>query len=78
MFVGFLDMAYAFLLFWPANVLPVPVLLVLMQLFIPLNTLLGKWFCGRNEFGKHMMISGVIILSSLISYLSLIKDFRNE
>ena len=29
-FVGFLDMAYAFLLFWPANVLPVPVLLVLM------------------------------------------------
>lgn len=46
-FVGLLDMAYAFCLFWPANVIPIFVLTCSMQLFIPLNTLLGNLLCGR-------------------------------
>ena len=31
-FVGALDMGFAFCLFWPANLIPAPVVLIFMQL----------------------------------------------
>ena len=39
-FCGCLDMIKSFCLFWPANALPIWLLISLMQLFIPLNMLL--------------------------------------
>jgi hypothetical protein len=37
--IGSIDMLYTFLLFWPATVLPVLLLVTLLQFFIPMNML---------------------------------------
>jgi hypothetical protein len=62
--VGMLDMLYAFFLFWPANVIPVWMLLVLLQLFIPLNMLVRRGCLGLSHFKVHSM-SALIILAAI-------------
>ena len=75
-FVGLLDMSYAFCLFWPANVLPIFVLVCQMQLFIPLNTLLGRCCCARPEYKKHILIAFLIITGAVLSFVSYVKDIE--
>jgi len=40
--IGLLDMLYAFFLFWPANILPLYLLVALLQIYIPLNILMRQ------------------------------------
>ena len=69
-----LDMLYAFFLFWPANVIPVWSLLILLQLFIPFNMLLRSSCIGLEHYGVHT-IAGVIVFAAVgISML----DFTTE
>ena len=60
-FVGSLDMLYAFCLFWPANLIPAPVILLFMQLTIPFNTLMGRYVFKHEEFKRHVVISIIIL-----------------
>lgn len=71
-------MSYAFCLFWPANVLPVFVLVCQMQLFIPLNTLFGRACCGRPEYKKHIAIAFLIIAGVILSFVSYVKDLVGQ
>lgn len=69
--IGMLDMLYAFLLFWPANVIPVWMLLVLLQLFIPCELFLRNVCIGLKHYPTHW-IAGLIILAAVcISLLNL-------
>ena len=61
-FVGSLDMMYVFCLFWPANLIPAPVILLLMQLSIPINTLMGRYIFKHEEFKRHIYISIIIMV----------------
>lgn len=56
-------MFYAFLLFWPANVIPIWLLITLLQFFIPLNMLMRSCCVGKSHYKTHV-ISGFIILSA--------------
>jgi len=69
--VGLMDMGYAFCLFWPANILPIFIIVCQMQLFIPLDTLFGKLICGKQEFMKHVIISVVILFGVGFSFVSM-------
>lgn len=67
--VGMLDMLYAFFLFWPANVIPVWMLLVLLQLFIPLQMLVRSACIGLKHYKTHTIASLVILTAVCISML---------
>jgi hypothetical protein len=75
-FVGALDMSYALCTFWPANQMPVSVLCVMMQLFIPLNTFMNIFGCGREEYKRHLLTSCVIIVGVVLSLCSIYKSFH--
>ena len=76
-FVGILDMAYQFCLFWPANLVPIYVLMVFMQLFLPLNTLMSKFCCGRDEHKKHIFLSLFILIGIFVSLGGLNEIFKD-
>jgi hypothetical protein len=61
-------MSYAFFLFWPANVMPVWLLIVLLQLFIPLNTLMRSCCVGLKHFKIHIISSLIILIGVGISF----------
>lgn len=44
--IGAIDMIRAVLLFWPANVLPLYLLITLLQIYIPLNYLMRQLVVG--------------------------------
>ena len=67
-FIGLLDTFYAFFRFWPANVMPVWLLIILLQLFIPLNTLLRSSCVGLKHYKIHMFSSLIIIVGCAISF----------
>lgn len=55
----------AFFLFWPANVIPIWLLIILMQLFIPLKMFIGA--CLKSvEYYKIHIYSSLIILFGII------------
>ena len=54
-------MTYAFLLFWPSNVISPWLMISLLQFFIPLN-LFFRRFCSGITFYKLHLISGLVIL----------------
>ena len=58
-------MLYAFFLFWPANVIPVYLLITLLQFFIPLNMLFRSCCIGLTHYTKHM-VAGLIIAGAVI------------
>merc|ERR1712166_780576 len=65
MLVGFLDMTYAFLLFWPANSFPIWIMVSLLQLFIPLNMLI-RYVTMELRFQRNHYIAGGIILAAIV------------
>ena len=77
-FVGLLDMAYAFCLFWPANVIPIFVLTCCMQFFIPLNTILGSLLCGRPQYKKHVWIALYIVAGIMLSFSGYMSSIKND
>lgn len=66
-------MAYAFLLFWPANVMPVWLMVTLMQLFIPFKLFLSMYFNKLQYYPKHMLAAGGILVAVAINLVNL-KD----
>ena len=58
-------MLYAFFLFWPANVVPVWMLVTLLQFFIPLNMLFRSCCIGMKHHPQHY-IAGLIILVAVV------------
>ena len=79
MIVGILDMLYAFFLFWPANVLPIWLLITLLQLFIPLN-LLVRGCCVKVATYKTHILAGFIISSAVALNLLLFiyEEYKTE
>lgn len=61
-------MLYAFLLFWPATVLPILLLITLLQFFIPMN-MLFRTLMGLEHHKIHIVATSVIILATLISLI---------
>jgi hypothetical protein len=59
-------MVYAFLLFWPANVISPWLMVSLLQFFIPLNLYFKACFSGLQYYRVHMVASFVIILGVAI------------
>lgn len=61
-------MLYAFLLFWPATVLPVLLLITLLQFFIPMN-MLFRTVMGLQHYNIHIVATSVIILATIIGLI---------
>jgi len=70
-FIGCLDMFYAFFLFWPANVIPMWHLIILLQLFIPLNMFLRSCCVGLKHYKIHVYASLVILIGVSVSLLDI-------
>ena len=62
-------MLYAFFLFWPANVLPVWMLVSLLQAFIPLNMLFRSCCIGLKHYTIHVVAGFVIVIAVLLNML---------
>jgi len=60
-------MWYAFFLFWPANMLPIWLLVSLLQFFIPLNMLFRSCCLGLKHYTVHAIASFVIMAAALIN-----------
>jgi predicted metallopeptidase len=56
-------MMRAVLLFWPANVLPLYLLITLLQIYIPLNYLMRQLVVGVKQHKKHTFAALTILLS---------------
>lgn len=61
--IGAIDMARAVLLFWPANVLPLYLLITLLQIYIPLNYLMRQLVVGVKQHKKHTFAALTILLA---------------
>jgi hypothetical protein len=59
-------MLYAFLLFWPAAVLPVLLLVSLLQFFIPVNMFL-RALMGLKHHKRHVLAAISIVIAVVIS-----------
>lgn len=57
-------MLYAFFLFWPANMIPLWLLISLLQFFIPLNMLFRSCCIGLKHYMIHC-IAGFIIFAAV-------------
>ena len=76
--VGALDMGYAFCLYWPADIIPILVLVCQMQLFIPLDTLFSKLVCGRKEKTKHVLVALFTLFGTTMSLISFLRNADNN
>lgn len=63
-FIGLLDMLYAFFLFWPANVIPIFLLITMLQFFIPFNMLVRSCCIGLRHYTVHA-IAGLVIFAAV-------------
>ena len=72
-FIGMLDMLYAFFLFWPANVIPIWLLISMLQFFIPFNMLVRSCVLGLRHYQIHALAGFVIFAAVCINLL----DFTN-
>jgi hypothetical protein len=70
--VGCLDMLKSFLLFWPANVMPLWLLVGMLQLFIPLNMLM-RTCCIQDvlHYGVHWGSALVIFIGVIVCMMTL-------
>ena len=70
--VSIIDLLKAFFLFWPANTMPMWLLISLLQLFIPLNLLL-KSFCidGVQHYKIHWIAACIIFVGCIINMFTL-------
>ena len=76
--VGALDMGFAFCLYWPADIIPILVLVCQMQLFIPLDTLFSKLVCGRKEKTKHVLVALFTLFGTTMSLISFLRNADNN
>ena len=67
-----MDMLYAFFLFWPANIIPLWLLVSLLQFFIPLNMIFRSCCMRLKHFYMHM-VAGFIILCAIVTNMIDIK-----
>ena len=70
--VSIIDLLKAFFLFWPANAMPMWLLISLLQLFIPLNMLL-KSFCidGVQHHKIHWIAALIIMVGCIVNMVTL-------
>ncbi|CAI2366818.1 unnamed protein product [Moneuplotes crassus] len=59
--ISVLDIFYVFFLFWSANTIPIAALICLLQLFIPFNMIIRRFFLNQPHNLIHW-ISGSLIL----------------
>lgn len=71
-FVGCLDMMKSFFLFWPANVMPLWLLVAMLQMFIPLNMILRSC-CIQNvlHYNVHWISALTIFVGCIVSMMTL-------
>jgi len=65
-------MLYAFFLFWPANVLPLYLLIALLQIFIPLNIWMRLLIMQSEQHKKHNLAAAIIIIALVVNSFVLI------
>ena len=70
-------MLYAFFLFWPANMIPIWLLVSLLQFFIPLNMLFRSCCIGLKHYTTHV-IAGFIILVAVVLNMVDITDSKED
>src|SRR5947209_2226013 len=68
-------MFYAFFLFWPANVIPIWVIISLLQLFIPLNLLLRSCCIGLKHKKLHVAAALVILIGVGVNLIDFSYDY---
>lgn len=76
--IGMLDMLYAFFLFWPANVIPVYLLISLLQFFIPLNMLFRSCCIGLKHYTKHVLAGFVILVAVVLNMIDITEDTQHK
>ena len=64
-------MLYAFFLFWPANVIPIWELVILLQLFIPINMLFRRCCIGLKHYTTHVIAGLVIVIATVLNMIDL-------
>jgi hypothetical protein len=64
-------MIYAFLLFWPANVISPWLMVSLLQFFIPLNLYFKACFSGFQYYRVHFAASFIILLGVGVNMIEL-------
>lgn len=70
--IGSIDMLYTFLLFWPATVLPVLLLVTLLQFFIPMN-MLFRSLAGQKHNKVHIGAAMIILVATLVGLVGVTK-----
>ena len=77
--VGCIDMLKSFFLFWPANVMPIWLLVSMLQLFIPLNMILRSC-CINNvlHYNIHWISALVIIVGCIVSAITLQQEYNED
>uniref|UniRef100_A0A7S3IV51 Uncharacterized protein n=1 Tax=Strombidium inclinatum TaxID=197538 RepID=A0A7S3IV51_9SPIT len=76
--IGLVDMLKAFFLIWPANVIPLWLLISLLQLFIPLNLMLRS--CCIEEVSHkwvHWLMSLVILAGAIYNMFTMSESLAN-
>lgn len=68
-------MLYAFFLFWPANVLPLYLLIALLQIYIPLNILTRSLFMESDQYTKHKIASLIITVAVIMNSFVLVNEW---
>lgn len=72
--IGVCDMFYAFFVFWPANTIPMWLLVTLLQFFIPLNMFI-RHAAMKLKFHRMQLIAGVIIMIAvLVNFMDLLQE----
>ena len=70
-------MLYAFFLFWPANIIPIWLLVSLLQFFIPLNMLFRTCCIGLKHYIKHV-VAGFIICTAVVLNMIDVTDSKDD
>lgn len=64
-------MLYAFFLFWPANMIPIWLLISLLQFFIPLNMLFRSCCIGLKHHLIHVAAGFIILVAVLLTMIDI-------
>ena len=64
-------MLYAFFLFWPANMIPIWLMVSLLQFFIPLNMLFRSCCLGLKHYAIHVIAGFVILAATVLNMVDL-------
>lgn len=73
-----LDMLYAFFLFWPANMIPLWLLVSLLQFFIPLNMLFRSCCINLKHYSIHVAAGFMILIAILLNMIDITDTKQPE